>query len=75
MFKPTLLGQRVSVQTILSAIVMLAGILVLTFSRYTNDKIMLYVGVLVTACGVLAGLVFTVLYSPIARHQRDSVRQ
>ena len=75
MFRSTLSGQRVSMQTILSAIVMLAGILVLTFSRYTNDKIMLYVGVLVTACGVLAGLVFTVLYNPISRHQRDSVRQ
>jgi drug/metabolite transporter (DMT)-like permease len=75
MFKSTLSGQRVSMQTILSAIVMLAGVLVLTFSRYTNDKIMLYVGVLVTACGVLAGLVFTVLYGSIARHQRDSVRQ
>jgi dipeptide/tripeptide permease len=75
MFMSTVSRQRVSKQTILSAIVMLAGILALTLSRYTNDKIMLYVGVIVTACGVLAGLVFTVLYGSIATHQRDSVRQ
>ena len=55
--------KKVTAKYVIIAAVLLLGIMVLTYGYFNENKIGLYVGLLVTAAGVLVGVLQIILRS------------
>lgn len=66
------LPSRVSTQTVLSASVMLVGIVLLLYSDRGTDKAMLYTGISVTLAGVLSAILGILLQHDFSNRKGSS---
>jgi len=62
--KEKALHRRVHIRTIVAAIAMFAGIVLMGFGYYQNNQVMMYAGGAIILCGVMAEAVLRVLQRP-----------
>lgn len=66
-------NQKVATRSILSAIVMLAGIITMAVGYYQLNKITLYIGLFITIVGVVTGIIFMLYSISVRQNQRHHI--
>ena len=55
------LPKRTATDVLVSSIIILVGVLSISYGYYHHSKIMLYIGLIITLAGVLIGLLFVLI--------------
>lgn len=55
------LPKRTATDVLISSIIILVGVLSISYGYYQHSKIMLYTGLIITLAGVLIGLLFVLI--------------